>query len=409
LCDWSSDVCSSDLAVQPRNRTAILRSAQIAHDRMVLAGLKRPDTEALPFAQQSAAQLERYLSTGPIEPAEAQQVVIAYMNVANRHMLADRLDDAIRMSMRTIEIAKATDQPAQVGAAEMVVASALRARGDLEESLDQIREAVRILEPPAGDARIVRSLIWASALSREGAILADPRGVSMNRPDDAIPILDRAVDITERVARQDPNESDSRLRLSFACLELGDILRDRDSARALAAYDHAIRRLAELPNNSKARRDEVHALAGSAFALRRLGREGDSRERLSAAFDRLRALKMYPAATVALGSEADDALRSRAEDEAASGDLEKAVDTYRQLLDAVTKAQPKVDTSLEEATLMSRLYASIAHTSRRAGRADEAAALDARRLSLWESWARKRPQSAFVASQLARARAPQPN
>lgn len=73
----------SVLAAQPGNRTAFLRRAQIAHDRMILAGLRRPDDEALPLARQSATWLERYLDTGSVTADDAAQVVIALNNVGN--------------------------------------------------------------------------------------------------------------------------------------------------------------------------------------------------------------------------------------------------------------------------------------------------------------------------------------
>ena len=50
----------SVLASQPANRTALLRSAQIAHDRMLLARLGGRSDEALALAQKSAEWLEKF-------------------------------------------------------------------------------------------------------------------------------------------------------------------------------------------------------------------------------------------------------------------------------------------------------------------------------------------------------------
>jgi hypothetical protein len=105
-----------------------------------------------------------------------------------------------------------------------------------------------------------------------------------------------------------------------------------------------------------------------------------------------------------LGSEADDALRAQAEGEAETGDLTHAIETYDRLLDAIVAGAPESETNLEDATLLSDLYASMAALDRRAGRADAAASLDAQRLALWEQWERKRPQSAFVRRELDAAR-----
>jgi hypothetical protein len=50
----------STLKAQPGNRAAMLRAAQIAHDRMLLARYGDRDDEALNFAKNSAKWLERY-------------------------------------------------------------------------------------------------------------------------------------------------------------------------------------------------------------------------------------------------------------------------------------------------------------------------------------------------------------
>jgi serine/threonine-protein kinase len=73
---------ASALAAQPANRTAFLRAAQIAHDRMILAQARRPDTAAMPLALKSEEWLQKYLSTGKVDEAEKTQVVVVGMNVA---------------------------------------------------------------------------------------------------------------------------------------------------------------------------------------------------------------------------------------------------------------------------------------------------------------------------------------
>ena len=173
------------------------------------------------------------MTSGPVDPAEAQQVVIAYMNVANRYMLANQPDEAIRKARRTIDIARANNQPLQAAAALMVVAGALRARGDLDEALAQVQEAVRVLEPLPGERNLGRTGSYTLALTREGAILGEVRGVSMGRADEALVVLNRAAQILEELARQDRNDFDSRNRLSSAYLQSADILSTVDPPRAL--------------------------------------------------------------------------------------------------------------------------------------------------------------------------------
>src|SRR4030095_15386041 len=88
------------LATQPDNRTAFVRLAQLAHDRMILARERRADDESLALAQRSADWLERYLGSGPLESSEAEQVVIALNNVSNQLRLRRRLDEALHMVRR---------------------------------------------------------------------------------------------------------------------------------------------------------------------------------------------------------------------------------------------------------------------------------------------------------------------
>jgi tetratricopeptide (TPR) repeat protein len=396
-------IIDSALAARPGNRIAVLRSAQIAHDRMILAGLRRPDTEAIRYAQRSAALLEQYVTSGPVDPAEAQQVVIAYMNVANRYMLANQLDDAIHKARRTIDIARANNQPLQAGAALMVVASALRARGDLDEALAQVQEAVRVLEPAPGERNLGRTGSYTLALTREGAILGEVRGVSMGRADEALTVLNRAAQILEQLALQDRNDFDSRNRLSSAYLQSADILSTVDPPRALKAYNDDLDRLAEIKGNSKMRRDEV------ARSWLRRPASPDGRVGEAASGWRTRsstcASSNLPGGNRPLGSEADEALRARAQIEADAGRVDEAVEIQRNLIDAVLNGKPDVEANLSEAADLSSLYAATAAVARRAGQRPFAAAIDSRRLELWQHWDQKLPRNPFVQRQLAAAQA----
>jgi tetratricopeptide (TPR) repeat protein len=214
------------------------------------------------------------------------------------------------------------------------------------------------------------------------------------------------VKVVEDLASQDPNDSNSRGPLATGEIRLAAILRDSDPQRALATYGHALLRLAEDKSNSRARRDEVRALSGSTYPLQQLGRAAEARRALDAAFDRLHQLKLYPAAQVAPGSEAEDALYALGDFEAVAGNLPRAVEIYGQLIDRVLAAKPKPETDLADAADLSRLYASLARLQRRTGKADLALVLDARRLQLWEHWDRKLPSNPFVRRQLTEAHNP---
>jgi serine/threonine protein kinase len=397
--DRAQQAIDSVLRARPSDRTALLRVAQIAHDRMLLAGQGgRPD-EAFLLGQHCRQVLERYLSSGEIESSEAEQVAIVSMDVARRYLQADRNDDAIRLGRRAVELAAASG-PLQVGAAQMVVAEALRANGDLEAALEVARASAKALEPPPGERAVGRSRNFALALVRQAQILADDTGPNLGRAADAIALLGRAFTMVEELARQDANESSSRSMVATSGLRLGRLLWPADPPRALTLYETVLARLAEDKNNTRARRDEIAALVGMSYPLRRLGRPDEARQRLGTAFERLRVTGLYPGKPVELGSVVDDALGARADDEAARGQLDKAIDTDEKRLEEVLATNPRPEQILVDASRLSRLYSSLAGRYRRAANADRAAALEARRLALWQLWERRLPGNLYVRGQL---------
>jgi len=388
------------LSAEPRNRTALLRSAQIAHDQMIVAGQKRQLDEAFRLGQIAGERLERYLSTADIPADEADQVIITYMNIGFRYFLNGRYDTAVRMIRKTIDIANATNHPEQVGPALTVVARAELARGQLDEALAAAHEASQTAERFA-NTTVGRKHQYALALIREAEILAHPNRINLDRPADAIPLLEKAFAMTDDVAARDPGESISRLQLPASGGLLASLIRESDPVRALAICDRVLLRAGELKNNTLARLAEVAALADSSYPLRALHRDSEARARLDTAFAKLADLKQYPGAPVTIGSEAVDALSARADDEAARGNVTHAADIYGRMVDQVLASGPKVETDLADAAEVSRLYASLAALDRRAGRLVDAASVDARRSRIWQQWEKALPGNAFVARQLA--------
>ena len=281
----AQSLIDSVLAAEPGNRTALLRAGQIAHDRMILADNNGGSTEdVLRFAATSAERLNRFLDTRPLNASsdhmDGQQVVIALMNAANQYKKAGRHDDAIRIAGRAIEIANATNWPAQAGAAMMIVASSQRARGQLDEALRSVRESVRLLEPPEGEARPGRLQPYGLALIREGEILGEDQGINLNRSEEALACMERALKIGEDFARRDPSDYQSQYRVFFAETRIAAILRHTDPARASQYYEDALQRLAMTSANGSTLRNETETLAASVYPLLRLGRMAEARRRL---------------------------------------------------------------------------------------------------------------------------------
>jgi len=398
----------SVLAVQPRNRTALLRAGQIAHDRMILAGDGHHEDDALRFANRSVERLDQYLRVGELnassDRAEAQQVILALINVANRYMVATQFDRSLRTAGRAIDIANATNWPGQAGAALMIVALAHRGNGDLDQALAAVREGVRLLEPREGERSFGRMQAHALALIREGQILGEDDGISLNRPEEAVECLRRALKSSEDFARRDSSDFLSQNRIYSAEVKLAAILRHTEPARALELYDDALHRLSALQANGGTLRNEIAALAASTYPLRKLGRRAEAHRRLDTAFEHLRHVKQYPAAEIELGSPADDALRALAEYQADTGNVRRGAELYGELLGLILAGKPKPEALLEDAVEMSNIYGAAAALYRRAGQNDSAARLEARRLELWLQWNAKLPNNAFVRRQVEDAR-----
>lgn len=390
----------SVLKAQPANRIAMLRAAQIAHDRMVLAEYRRPDDAALPLAFRSEDWLSKYLATGKPDEGEKDQVLLIATNVANWYSRKDLADRALQLLRRNIELAKSLDQRRPVAGAQVVVARILRSRGDLEQALTASRDAIAIMEGPSQHGRVGWNTTLALSLSTHGSVLGEHNAVSLGRPQEAAVYFERAFRITTELANHDPNDANSRLNGAVSGLKLADVLHSSDARRSVAVYDEVLKQLGEVGNNSRARRAEIQALVRSTYPLRQLGRSAEARRRLDSAFALLAELKLYPAETIEPGSEPDDALRALAEYTAGSGSLAKGIETYQQLLERILASKPKPESELSDANDISNLYASVAGLYTRTGKFAAANEFQTRRLDLWQQWDRKLPNNSFVRRQL---------
>jgi serine/threonine protein kinase len=402
----SNRFVQSVLVSQPGNRRALLQSAQIAHDRMILARFNGRPSEELPLARQTKEWLDKFGAVKS-DRSDASAILNTYLNVADAYKRGQQLDEALRLCREGIDIARSFDDQTYVGNFLWAVAEVYRSRGDLDEALKTVRESVRALDPGPGKAgQGQQTMGFLMALNNEGKLLAEDDAVSMGRYEEAVAPLEQAFRIADGFVHQDANDQFSRGRLADAGVNLADALRHLDIRRALAIYDHTLLHLAEVKNNSSFRRFEVSALVNSSYALRRLQRQAEARQRLDAAFDRLRQLKLYPTEKIKLGSEAEDSLRARADYEAGNGNLPGAIAIYQNLRDQIQATTPNPEVSLFEAVRLSNLFGAEAAVERRAGHADLASPLEARRLDLWRHWDRQLPNNSFVRRELEAAHLP---
>ena len=397
-------IIASVLASQPGNRLAMLRLAQIAHDRMNIALRGSDNTAVLGFARQSEKWLQKYDGSGPVDPSQANTLSTTYMNVCNAFAFVSHVDEAIPLCNRGTEVAVMTGLPFRTGTALLSKANALRYAGRLEEALEVVRESMPLLEnTPNPDG--VRNRAVVGGLIREGGILGERDAISLNNTKEAIPLLYRAFSMANDLTRRDLNDADSRDRLFVAGIILAGILRDRDPRRSLEICDRTLGRLSELSTVSDATRlQQVRMLAESSYALRSLGRKSEAHNRLDRAVEGLRQLRLYPAKKIQ--QESNDTLSALAEQDAANGNLQHAAETYGNLLQLAISGGAKPDAVLVDAADESRVYAKLAGLHSRMGHADLAAGYRSRRLALWRRWDVRLPHNTYIHHQLTAAGSP---
>jgi tRNA A-37 threonylcarbamoyl transferase component Bud32/tetratricopeptide (TPR) repeat protein len=402
----AGELVESVLKSDPRNRKALFTSATIAHDRMVLNNTQGKREEALAQTVRAAEEMDRLTALGHLDSNEVKDVSFMYGNVAITFADYHRLDDAIRYSRRSIEVAQSMQGTGgQQSLAYGIMADTLRQSGQLESALTAIRESRRLQEQQTETDTTPQRVNLALALLREGSILGEDQDISLNRPQDAAAVFRQALDIADELAKKDSDDNGHYELASEVGRRLGDVLRYTDPESALSVYDACIRSVREARNKNVAnRREEARLLAGSSFVLRALHRESDGKERVDEAFALLRETGDYPASKIELASEADVALRALAENYAAAGQPAKAADTYRDLLAKVNELNPDPENDLRNAVYMSNAYEALARVLRLDRRAQEAANWEAERRKLWEHWDSKLASNPFVQRQLALAR-----
>jgi serine/threonine protein kinase len=393
------------LASRPNDRSALLLSAAIAHDRMILAANDDRNADAVVFARRAAGRLDAYLLQGNVSESDRKDAAGLYANLAIAYTNMHLYSEALPCARRCVELARSLPPSShRLATGLSLLADLLRYQGDLEGALRTIQEARKAGEQALYENETVRMVHMQNVLLLQGLILGEDGGVSLGRTAEAVEPLQKAFDMVEEAARKDPHDALSRGRAGTGT-DLGDILRHLDPERALAVYDLAIRRFAEIPNNSLDR-DRARALANSSYPLRRLHRAAEAKQRIDLALAILKEAKAYPAERIKLNNEVYLASCAQADYEAEEGDPRRAVQMYEQLLDKVMAAKPEPLTDLRDATRMSGLYQAMGILYRRTGETSKAESMQAQRLELWRQWDQKLPNSSFVRRQLEAASLP---
>ncbi|HTS25455.1 MAG TPA: protein kinase [Bryobacteraceae bacterium] len=390
------------LASRKDSAAALLLSAGIAHDRMIVETSMRRDAAAGVQADRAAERLGRLFHTGTLTAEQRSEAAGYYKNVALCYVNLHRYEEGREYAGKSMEAAVSLpSEPVIRSASLSLIGSSLRSQGRLEEALEALREARQIAEGPVPADPVQRSLNLYGILLREARTLGQDGGISLGRTSEALAVYRRAVDLMEAQCSRDPRDQAARDRLALCSRELADLLEERDPEESLATFDLGIRRMREIQNNVQARRREAEALAESSYPLRRLHRLAEAHQRIAAAFALLRDTKDYPAQQIDPESEVVTVMRAQADFESQSGDRLRAVEIYEQLWDAMMASKPDPLGDLMDANKVSMMYYYMAGVYRRAGNRGKAAGMDEHRLELWRQWDGKLPHNGFVQRQLA--------
>jgi tetratricopeptide (TPR) repeat protein len=396
------------LRFRPGDREALLSAATISHDLMVIAETERRKDEALAKAGKAVEHLERILEIGGLSAAQAETVCDSFYQIAVTHKNLNQFEDGIRFSRRSIEISRSLPEGGFRSSRGLsILADLLRLTGDVEGALQAIAEARTALRHASFPNESVRRFTWFTILWREGKIWGAVNGLGLNRPAEAIPLLEEAFRLLEEWARSDSAGAWSSLLYATVGRELGELLRPEFPQRALSVYQISLLRLREIGDNREARRGEVVMRAGSAYALRRLGRTEEAGRQIEAAFQMLRNLGDYPSESGSPNATVESALRALGDHLAETGHPGSAAEVFEDLLARTKRSKPDSRNNLRHAVAIAQIYADLSAFYRSDRQPDRAAALAARRIALWRDWDRKLPRNILIQRQLELATAPQ--
>lgn len=395
------------VAARPRDRTVLLLSAQIAHDRMILAQSDHHRAEALAHAQKAASRTERLLAVPHLSQKDQDRAAVIFANIALAYNNMHLYPEAAKYAQRTIDLSRPIPTSRmRVSQGLSLLANALRYQGDLDGALRAIRDSRRLAEEAQYKSPIDRMINLYGVLWREGVILGEDESVSLDRPSEAIGVLQQSLDVVENAAQVDSHDSTSRSRVGTAARELGKILSHRNPERALEVFDLGIRRVSETPSSLSARRERALLLAYSSYPLESLHRQQEAKQRIDTATKLLTETGDYKAQTAPLDSELYVVLRARGDYEAQAGDPSGARQTYEELLNRVMAAHPDTDNDLRDVPRLVALYENLSRLRSKTGDPKGAESIAAKRRDLWQHWNAKLPNNPYVLRQLAAA---QPN
>jgi len=392
----------------PRRAEALLASAVIAHQNMILADSENRPEDNLAYAGRASMRLNEALALkagAALPPDTTKRAAGIFVNLTLTYQKRNRLDDASLNARRAVELARRVTpaDPRMLSKCLSVLANTARFTGQFEEAKQAIEEARRMAESSMTDApNVDQTLTLVAALWREAMLLGEYDGINLGRGSEAAALLRRAFQLSDALAARDSNDYTSRSYVSMAGRELGDLLRDKNPAEALQVYQRTFDRLEEVRHNRKARYDQISVLAGMSYALRGVGRPSEAATRIEMAMRSLRELREpVTNARSAASEEAESAWRALADHLSATGAMVQAAAIYEDLVAKPFPVDQPGFKDLRRANRLSGMYRDLAavHQGQGAAGTTRARELDSKRRELWRHWERKLPGNSFVRQQ----------
>jgi hypothetical protein len=388
------------LAAHPQDRAALFRSASIAQKQAAATRTQHRNQEALAFMRETKARLARLEQVGIKTPEEIRTASYVYGDLGREYYNLDQFDEAAGLERRSADLARLLPrEPEYLKNALSILANVLRYQGDLEGADRTIREARQAEDRVVYPNETQRMVGAYGILLREGMILGEDGNINLGKPAEAAAAFQKAVDLMEQAAERDPRDYTSRDRLALVGMQLGNVLRHSDPARALTVYDLALRRAREV-RNVVAQRREARLLAESSYPLRQLNRSAEARRRVDQSLELLKETKDFPAESIDIGGVVYFALYAQADQFSADGNPARAAGVFESILKAAASDSLQAPTNLGIASLLSRLYDGLARSYESSGDAARADAARAKRTQLWDGWNRKLPGNSYIQKQL---------
>lgn len=394
-------------AADPRNR-GILKSLILAECEALTMRGPEQRQEAPQRARGVTPLLEEFERQPDLKPAEFRILVDSYnklhltlINTGHTGLSRRPLEKAVDLARRRAAASPGPEATYQLASGLRLWGTFLRYEGELEGAAASLEEAAAVVQRLP--ERRMKAVEAASIAYYQGSVLGEVDALSLGRRDAAAAAFERSMALVRPLIQKDPADFNARLDFALPALRLARILRDRDPARALAVYSETLAVMTAAPQTASRRKAYlIRALAGSSFALRRLGREPEARAKIAEA----RALDACGAGKAVAGPSSHcEALEiAAAEAEAAAGRPGRAIEIYRRLLADFDREGAKPREDLADGLAYSLKYARLEELLAAPGTAAEAAGYRRQRRELWLHWAARLPGNTFVATQLAAAK-----